>query len=262
MRQLTLVLALAVAAVATGACSQTPTSPEFTVPLSVSAVKTGDVTSVKPGDPLSSTHLGGENEVPARPTDAQGQAIMKVAEDGQSISFKLIASNIDNIVASHIHVGAAGSNGPIVVFLFGNAPAELRHYTRFIVESDSALRHRTYPATPVTRVPLVTRDIQKMFDGLHRHPKAGKIGLAVSGPARGRVHVDFAIGSPRHVLPRIRIPLRVERRGRHHDDEGGRQEERFHAGILASGRRARLATGTPRTLGHAREGVRVHAYSV
>jgi len=123
MRQLTLVLALAVAAVATGACSQTPTSPEFTVPLSVSAVKTGDVTSVKPGDPLSSTHLGGENEVPARPTDAQGQAIMKVAEDGQSISFKLIASNIDNIVASHIHVGAAGSNGPIVVFLFGNAPA-------------------------------------------------------------------------------------------------------------------------------------------
>ena len=57
-------------------------------------------------------------------------------------------------------------SGGAIHGMFGNAPAELRHYTRFIVESDSALRHRTYPATPVTRVPLVTRDIQKMFDGL------------------------------------------------------------------------------------------------
>ena len=123
MRQLRLVLALAVVTVVAGACSQTPTAPEFTVPLSVSSVKTGDATAVKTGEPLSSTHLGGEHEVPARETNAQGQAIMKVAEDGRSISYKLIASNIENIVASHIHVGAAGTNGPIVVFLFGNVPA-------------------------------------------------------------------------------------------------------------------------------------------
>ena len=120
MRQLTLVLALAAATSVASACSQTPTAPEFTVPLSVSSVKTGE--------PLSSTHLGGEHEVPARETNAQGQAIMKVAEDGQSISFKLIASNIENIVASHIHVGAPGTNGPVVVFLFGNvAPGGGRH---------------------------------------------------------------------------------------------------------------------------------------
>jgi hypothetical protein len=112
MRQLTLVLAMAVIGTA---CSQTPTSPEFAVPLSVNAVKTGE--------PLSSTHLTGEHEVPARETQAQGQAIMKVAEDGQSISFKLIASNIDNVIAAHIHMGSATVAGPIVVFLYGTVPS-------------------------------------------------------------------------------------------------------------------------------------------
>jgi hypothetical protein len=101
----------------TVACSRSsgPSSPsEFVVPLTAQDVK---------GDPLSSTHLGGEHEVPARETPAQGQAIMKVLPDGQSISYKLIASNIDNIVQAHIHVGAAGANGPIAVFLFGPVPA-------------------------------------------------------------------------------------------------------------------------------------------
>lgn len=107
-------LALAVALVS-GACSTTPTSPEFNVPLVVNAVKTGE--------PLSSTHLKGEHEVPARETNAQGQAIMKVSADGQSITFKLIVSNIDNVIAAHIHTGAATSTGPVVVFLFGNVPA-------------------------------------------------------------------------------------------------------------------------------------------
>ena len=116
MRKLTFVLATAVIG---AACSQTPTSPEFTVPLSVNAVKTGDTAAVRTGEPLSSTHLKGEHEVPARETNAQGQAIMKVSADGQSISFKLIASNIENVIAAHIHVGAEGVNGPVVVFLFG-----------------------------------------------------------------------------------------------------------------------------------------------
>jgi len=113
MRKLTFVLAMAVVG---AACSQSPTAPEFTVPLSVTAVKTGE--------PLSSTHLAGEHEVPARETLAQGQAIMKVAEDRQSISYKLIASNIDNVIAAHIHVGPANNTGPVVVFLFGKVTVQ------------------------------------------------------------------------------------------------------------------------------------------
>ena len=99
-----------IAAALMTACANTPTSPEYVVPL---------VSSDAKGDPLSSTHLKGEHEVPPRETEAQGQAIMKVNPDGRSISFKLIASNISNVIASHIHIGAAGTNGPVVVFLYG-----------------------------------------------------------------------------------------------------------------------------------------------
>jgi hypothetical protein len=69
-----------------------------------------------------SKHLTGAEEVPARTTQAQGQVILHVAPDGMSIDYKLIASNIDNVVQAHIHVGPAGANGPIVAFLYGLVP--------------------------------------------------------------------------------------------------------------------------------------------
>ena len=69
------------------------------------------------------THMHGADETPAHDTEATGQLNMKVSGDGQSIEYKLIASNIYNVVASHIHQGPVGSAGPAVVFLYGNAPA-------------------------------------------------------------------------------------------------------------------------------------------
>jgi hypothetical protein len=63
--------------------------------------------------------LSGDEEVPARPTRARGTAIFHMSKDGQSLHYKLIVANIENVVQSHIHVGAAGTNGPIAVFLYG-----------------------------------------------------------------------------------------------------------------------------------------------
>ena len=70
-----------------------------------------------------SDHLTGAEEVPPRPTQAQGQAIFHLSDDGARLEFRVIATNIDNVVASHIHVGPAGTNGPVVAFLYGTAPA-------------------------------------------------------------------------------------------------------------------------------------------
>ena len=73
------------------------------------------------------THLTGDEEVclPAQcPTvtpavsQAQGQAIFRVNDDGSAVDFKLIASNIDNAFMAHIHCAAAGANGPIRMWLF------------------------------------------------------------------------------------------------------------------------------------------------
>lgn len=69
-----------------------------------------------------STHLTGAEEVPAVDTNAQGQAIFKVSKDGQSIEYKLIAANIENVLMAHIHMAPAGTNGGIVVWLYPDAP--------------------------------------------------------------------------------------------------------------------------------------------
>jgi len=66
-----------------------------------------------------STHADGSLEVPARDTNAQAQAIFHLSEDGTELEYKLIASNIENVVQAHIHAGQPGVNGQIGVFLYG-----------------------------------------------------------------------------------------------------------------------------------------------
>lgn len=80
------------------------------------------VVSAHAADFIAAPLSGGE-EVPARDTKARGNATFDVSDDGTSISYKLIASNIENVIAAHIHVGPAGTNGPVVAFLFGAVPA-------------------------------------------------------------------------------------------------------------------------------------------
>lgn len=67
--------------------------------------------------------LNGGEEVPPRGTRAHGVAIFHLSPDGTALSYRLNASNIDNVVAAHIHLGGPTDNGPVVAFLFGNAPA-------------------------------------------------------------------------------------------------------------------------------------------
>jgi glucose/arabinose dehydrogenase len=69
------------------------------------------------------THLTGDEEVPPLDTRAQGQATFELSEDGTELHYKLNVANINNVVASHIHLGAEGTNGPVVAFLFGPAPS-------------------------------------------------------------------------------------------------------------------------------------------
>ena len=52
-------------------------------------------------------------------SDAQGQAIFQLSEDGVSISYKLNVANIDKITMAHIHAPkTTGVNGPIIVWLY------------------------------------------------------------------------------------------------------------------------------------------------
>ena len=66
--------------------------------------------------------LSGDAEIPARETRARGVANFQLSKDGTELHYKLIAANIENVVAAHIHLGPPTANGPVVAFLFGPAP--------------------------------------------------------------------------------------------------------------------------------------------
>jgi hypothetical protein len=63
--------------------------------------------------------LSGKGEVPQRETRARGVAVLHVNEAQTEIIYQLIVANIENVVASHIHIGPTGVNGPVVAFLAG-----------------------------------------------------------------------------------------------------------------------------------------------
>jgi len=99
---------------AAAACSEpgpTATLPVFDVGPTLGVVANGGNNSAVP--------LSGDEEVPARATRARGTATFHLGEDGATLSYKLVVANITNVVQSHIHIGPAGENGPVGVFLFG-----------------------------------------------------------------------------------------------------------------------------------------------
>jgi hypothetical protein len=44
--------------------------------------------------------------------------LFHLSDDGLSMEYKLIVANIDNAFMAHIHIGPAGVNGPIAVWLY------------------------------------------------------------------------------------------------------------------------------------------------
>ena len=59
-----------------------------------------------------------EAQIPAVVSNAAGVSTMKVSEEGDALRYRLIVANIDDVLFSHIHCGAAGVNGPVVAFLY------------------------------------------------------------------------------------------------------------------------------------------------
>ena len=63
--------------------------------------------------------LRGSEEVPPVQTTATGDATFRLSESQRSIQYRLTVNNIAAMTEAHIHLGRRGTNGPVVVFLFG-----------------------------------------------------------------------------------------------------------------------------------------------
>lgn len=71
-----------------------------------------------PGSGALSVKLSGEQEVPPVSTAGTGSGSFRVAEDG-SVSGNVTTKNVPGN-AAHIHLGARGKNGPVIVPLIKN----------------------------------------------------------------------------------------------------------------------------------------------
>ncbi len=59
--------------------------------------------------------LTGAEEVPAPvETQAKGHAHFQLSKDGTMLRVQVVVNNIEDVIGAHIHMAAAGSNGPIV----------------------------------------------------------------------------------------------------------------------------------------------------
>lgn len=83
------------------------------------------VSSSPPPPPVAQffTLLSGAEEVPPVATRGRGAAIAIQKPFRDSLSYVLVTTGLTDIVQAHIHTGAAGTNGPVVAFLFDGRSA-------------------------------------------------------------------------------------------------------------------------------------------
>ena len=123
-----------------------------------------------------SAQLTGHEEVPMRETDATGHATLQLSKDGQSLSYRIVVANIDNVTVAHIHLGARGMTGPPVVMLYGPV-------------APGGGRKSGVLATGTITSANLTGD-------LAGHPLADLIMAMDAGNTYVNVHTDDGTGSP------------------------------------------------------------------
>jgi hypothetical protein len=126
MRRVALFAMVIVASACSSDSRRSPAQPSsITVPIRVTTEQhAGEAHN-------ASVHLTGAQEVftpaPGAPSPAdshaQGQAIIQIARNGDAFDYKLIVSNIENVVQAHIHCAPEGVNGPIVVWFYPSKTA-------------------------------------------------------------------------------------------------------------------------------------------
>jgi hypothetical protein len=79
-------------------------------------------TGIAGADELFQARLAGDQEVPAVATDTTGRFEILVNKEATAGEYTLRVNSGVRITQSHFHCGAAGVNGPIIVFLAGFRP--------------------------------------------------------------------------------------------------------------------------------------------
>ena len=130
---------------------------------------------------LALTLLNGGEEVPARPTRADGHTILTLSDDGQSMAFEVYVNNITNVTQAHIHLAPKGTNGGIVVWFYPH------------VTSTAALPGGDGPFTGLlAKGTFTAADFRGSLAG---QPMSALVDAILAGNAYANVHTDDGVGA-------------------------------------------------------------------
>jgi hypothetical protein len=100
-------------------CADSP--PDPTAPLTVAIYSQAHASDNANGGNFGTPISPDEEVMPAgvvNTSNAVGNAVLHLSADGNSLSYKLIVANIENVFQAHIHTNVAGANGQIGVWLY------------------------------------------------------------------------------------------------------------------------------------------------
>jgi len=114
-----------------------------------------------------SAQLSAAEEVPSNASPATGQAVYTLSADGMTLHYKLTVSNITNPFMAHIHTGAKGVNGPVVLSLF-NGPAASGLKNGTLIEGDATAAQLTGPLAGKKMADLLAEmDAGNTYSNIH-----------------------------------------------------------------------------------------------
>jgi len=103
--------------------------------------------------------LTGAGEIPKVATTAKGTAIFEPEMGGMDLHYKVTVDDIENVTASHIHLGKKGKNGPPVAGLFAG-PKKEGKFTGILAEGTITDKDLVGPLAGKTVKDLI-KDIKK-----------------------------------------------------------------------------------------------------
>jgi hypothetical protein len=120
-------------------------------------------------------------------SDAHGNAVVKIQDDGSSLKFKLVVNGLDDTLMAHIHVAAeAGQNGPPVLWLYpgeGMAPSLIPGTFNGLLGSGTATSADLTGAAGVTSLEELQMAIEEGRAYVNVHTVANP-----GGEIRGTLH--------------------------------------------------------------------------
>jgi hypothetical protein len=147
-----------------------------------------------------SAQLSGGEEVPANASTATGMATYTLSDDGMTLSYKITLNNITNPFMGHIHVGAKGANGPVVLPLYSATPGG-GPKTTLVVEGTATAAQLSGPLAGKTMADLVAEmNAGNTYTNFHtndgKDPANSGPGDLAAGEIRGQIMAASAPGLP------------------------------------------------------------------